>query len=132
MPLMWRLSMKGMKERKSTNQWKKYALTWTCSPLVIPLHLRVNKARRLSSLKKELLDLKMRLRCSSGMEKQASVVSIFTTVAWVTHPPLTHLLLILLIRHKLMMMMKRERKAMKKTTSMSEAFRRPPPHLFGA
>jgi hypothetical protein len=97
-PPMWRLSMKGVKERKSPNQWKKYALTWTCSPLVLRLHLRVKKARRLSPLNKELLDLKVRLWCSSGIEKQASVVSVFTMVAWPAHPPLTDLLLIPLLR----------------------------------
>jgi hypothetical protein len=92
----------------------------------------VKKAQKLSPLKKELLDFKMRLRCSSGMENQASVVSVLTMVAWPAHPPLTHLLLIPLLQHKLMMMMKRKRKAMKKMTMMIEASRRPPPHLFGA
>jgi hypothetical protein len=87
----------------------------------------VKKAQRLSPLKKELLDLKMRLQCSSGMEKQASVVSILTTVAWAVHPPLTHLLLIPLLQLTLMMM-KKKRNVKKKT--MSEASRRPPPHLF--
>jgi hypothetical protein len=126
-PLMWRLSMKDAKERKSPNQWKKYALTWTCSLLVLTLHPRVKKSLRLSPLKKELLDFKMSLRCSSGMEKQASVVSVLTMVAWPAHPPLTHLLLIPLLWLTLMMMMKK-RKANKTTTS--EASKRPPPHLF--
>jgi hypothetical protein len=75
------------------------------APLVLSLHLRVKKAQRLSSLKKELLNLKIRLRCSSGMEKQASRVSVLTTVACPMHPPLTYLLLIPLLYHKLMMMM---------------------------
>jgi hypothetical protein len=87
-----------------------------------PLHPRVKKARRLSPLKKELLDLKMRLRCSSGIEKQASMISVLTMMAWLAHPPLTHLLLIPLLWRTLMMMMK--------NTMMSETSRRPLPHLF--
>jgi hypothetical protein len=49
--------------------------------LVLPLYLRVKKAQGLSHLKKELLDLKLKLWCRSGMEKQASVVLVLTTMA---------------------------------------------------
>jgi hypothetical protein len=88
----------------------------------------VKKVWRLSPLKKELLDLKMRLWCNSGMEKQASVVSVLTTAAWPMHPPLTHLLLIPL--HRLTLMMMKKKRKVKNKTTMSEASRRPLPHLF--
>jgi hypothetical protein len=124
------VDMKAQHERrerkKITKSVKEIRVRLNLQPPSSPLHPRVKKVWRLSPLKKELLNLKMRLRCSHGMEKQASVVLVLTTVAWPTHSPLTHLLLIPLLRHKLMMMMRK-----RKTTTMSEASRRPPPHIFG-
>jgi hypothetical protein len=128
------IDVKAQHERherqKITKSVKEIHAHLNLQPPSSPIASEGEKAQRLSPLKKELLDLKMRLQCCSGMEMQASVVLVLTTVAWPVHPPLTHLLSIPLLRPKHMMMMKKKRKAMKKMTMMSEASRRPPQHFL--
>jgi hypothetical protein len=119
------------RERKNIHKsMKEIRAHLNMQPLVLQLLLRVKKAQKLSHLKKGLLTLMIRLRCSSGMEIRASATLALTIVAWAVHHPLTLLHLSPLLRSTLMMMKKKRKE--KKRMMTNRASRRPLQHLFGA
>jgi hypothetical protein len=88
--------------------------------------LRVKKAQKFRPLKKGLLALMKKLRCSSGTAMRALVASALTMVAWLEHPQLT----LLLLTPVLQQIRKMLKKVKMKTTMMSEASRRPPQYFL--
>jgi hypothetical protein len=114
--------------KKITKSVKEICAHLNLQPPSSPIASEGEESLEIESFEERIIRFEDEIRCNSGMEKQASVVSVLTTVAWPTHPPLTHLLLIPLLWLRLMMM-KKNRKA-KKKTMMSEAYRRPPRHIF--
>jgi hypothetical protein len=85
------------KRRKITKSVKEIHAHLNLQPPSSPIASEGEKAQKLSPLKKGLLALMKKLRCSSGTAMRALAASTLTMVTWLEHPHLTLLLLTLLL-----------------------------------